>query len=233
MEEPSAQAGGSFCWRLSRFLSLQSQNGRVRIFHRLHPEPIELAKSDWIHFHQSTLGNAAVDNRLQALLISRELLIPNEDADREAIKQSRHQFLERISYPFILYLLTARGCNSNCAYCPVPRYEIALGDAFLKQQHTELAIDEWLQIIKSRSLSQRPHLIILYGGEPLLNAEVVISTVLHLEELRSKRQFIPDNLQIVVATNADSNDFIIGNAVQRTQCCSSSWVGRIDRGAEW
>lgn len=155
---------------------------------------------DWDAFSVQ-LKSGEAESRLHSLMVERQLLVKDANDDRSALDAARQQFVRKIAYPFILYLLAARGCNFACKYCPVPKYQKTLGDSFIRADAVAAAMDAWLELIEEQYDSDQTHLVIIYGGEPLLNAETLPQVVRHIQNIESGKRFLPRKIKIVLATN--------------------------------
>lgn len=94
----------------------------------------------------------------------------------------------------LMYLLLTDRCNFNCPYCFIENNYSEKERSFLKLEDAEKAIDYFFK--NSSSKEQR---IIFYGGEPLLNKDVLIKAI---EKIRK----ISKTAHIGINTNGSSYD---------------------------
>lgn len=102
----------------------------------------------------------------------------------------------------ILYLLLTDACNIRCKYC----YFLApmtcqYKHSHMSQETAKNALDLFVRSV-SKSIA-KGHLdqhIILYGGEPTLNKQVVLFTLKYIDELKSKG-LLPESLSVTMNTN--------------------------------
>lgn len=102
----------------------------------------------------------------------------------------------------ILYLLLSDACNIRCRYCyflaPMPSgYRFSR----MKRETAIKALDLFSQCVK-RSISKghpEQH-IVIYGGEPTLNKEVLLEALRYIDELKAK-ELLPEKLPVTLNTN--------------------------------
>lgn len=182
---------------LSRYIGVKERDGIVALFHQLHPEPTFCSLEDWekIRAGQFEELDTIVDElRHQKLII---------DASEEDDKEFGMVVVEiegKLNQTTILYLMTAQGCNFGCKYCPVPEIAKKYGASILSIEDALAGIDLWGEHLKESYDSSLPYFVIFYGGEPLLNKEVVKSSLYYLEAKKEKG-VLPTDLNIMIATN--------------------------------
>ncbi|MFA6393437.1 MAG: radical SAM protein [Patescibacteria group bacterium] len=152
-------------------------------------------------------------------LIERRLIMPiGERYDID--DYLRMQNLLKENGVGILYLLATDGCNLGCSYCYIENvlpkdYQFSL----MSKETAKQGID-----LFARSLSrtiEEPH-VILYGGEPLLNPEVVHWSIDYVLRLKDDGT-LPEKTGITINTNATliSRDFIDFLADKKVQIAVS------------
>lgn len=181
---------------LSQYLRVREKDGFVAVFHELHPDPVYASKQIWNEFIEGSLDQG---HKLVSSLKDRKLIIQcpaDDEADFASVASKLEQKLDQ---PTILYLMTAQGCNFSCGYCPVPAIAKKYGDSRLSIENAFAGIDLWLEHVKE-SDPAAPYYVIFYGGEPLLNKEVIFACLDQLSALR-KQGRLPENTSLMIATN--------------------------------
>ncbi|NCU28605.1 MAG: radical SAM protein [Candidatus Moranbacteria bacterium] len=115
-----------------------------------------------------------------------------------------HKYQEILNKPSIniLYLLLTDSCNLRCKYCyflaPMPKEHHF---SFMKKETALMSIDLFSRCVKkSREEGHEEQHIVLYGGEPTLNKDVLISSLKYIDDLKSKL-LLPKTTNITLNTN--------------------------------
>jgi len=185
---------------------MRERDGIVGVFHELHPDPIFCTRQEWEKLVAGVTGGGKV---LTSALKQRKLIIGRPDEDDAELKKTT-SFLERkLNQPTTLYLMTAQGCNFGCEYCPVPGIARKHGEVFLSKEDAFAGIDLWMEHLKDVHDSRLEYFVIFYGGEPLLNMEVIGESLAYLR-IKRDVEGLPHNLNFMVATNGVllTDDFI-------------------------
>jgi len=102
----------------------------------------------------------------------------------------------------ILYLLLSDACNIRCRYCyflaPMPRdYQSSL----MKKETATRALDMFARCVKkSVAKGHKEQHIVIYGGEPTTNKEVLIETLKYVDVLK-EGGILPETVSVTVNTN--------------------------------
>lgn len=195
----------SFC--ISRFLRLFKRDKIVALFHQLHPAPIYLQETTWHNF-ESNLAKEISPSKVSNLileLVSKRLLINNQDVDRQEFDTAREQILQKVNRPTILYLMMAQGCNFTCAYCPIPNLAKSYGEKLLSFDDAVAGIVLWEKHIEDFPPDNDSYFLIFYGGEPLLNWEVIERLLPYIDEEQAAGH-LPQSLEMMLCTNGSLVD---------------------------
>jgi uncharacterized protein len=176
----------------SKYLKTREKEGRVAIFHELHPYPVYSTVERWKRYDESN------DSALTAALRQKGLIVDSPDDDERAKVAAMEGLKKRLDHATILYLMTAQGCNQNCGYCPVPEIAARYGESMLSTESAIAGIRLWKEHLRETYDPETPYYVIFYGGEPLLNKRTVIETI---EYLRLERDALPKKLNVMVSTN--------------------------------
>jgi sulfatase maturation enzyme AslB (radical SAM superfamily) len=179
----------------------------VALFHQLHPEPVYLSEHTWRNFPEQLLSGTLPKwmNSLLQELIARKLFIDNKSVDTEELAKARANALRFLNRPSILYLMMAQGCNFACTYCPIPALARRYGNRLLSFKDAVAGIELWRKHIEEQPQDDDPYFLIFYGGEPLLNREVLEQLLPYVsEEQRAGR--LPKKLELMLCTNGSLVD---------------------------
>ena len=185
---------------LSRFLRVFEKNELVALVHLLQPEPVYLFKKNWRDIASCIDAEVQLDNNILSELITRKILITDIGVDKQILKETREQALRALNRPTILYLMMAQGCNFACTYCPIPTLAKRYGEHLLSFEDAVSGIALWQKhIIEEQPQDNDPYFLIFYGGEPLLNREVLERLLPYVAEEQSAGR-LPKKLKLMLCT---------------------------------
>lgn len=188
----------TFPCQVSRYLKVRERWGDVALFHELRPDPLYCRKSEWEPLVKDVA--ACRHASLYQKLVSRGLLVTCDADDDHELREVSARLERRMSQPTILYLMLAQGCNFACKYCPIPEQAKRYGERLLSAEDARAGVDLWLGHIRESPDPPGPRFLIFYGGEPLLNKEVIESTIRYVTQLRRCGQS-PENIRLMICTN--------------------------------
>ncbi len=191
----------------SRFLRTFARNGVIAIIHLLHPEPIYLPLKTWqgiLQGLEKELASVGVSDVLTELM-NRKLLIDHLHTDQQELEIARSKALKALDRPTILYLMLAQGCNLACRYCPIPTLAKRYGERLLSFEDAIAGIALWQKHIEEYPRDDNPYFLIFYGGEPLLNREVLERLLPYVADEQSAGR-LPKNLELMLCTNGSLID---------------------------
>lgn len=191
----------------SRFLRAFERNDVITIMHLLHPEPMYLSLKTWQSTLQDWEGKLAQVSRSEVLteLINRKLLIDHPHIDQQELESARSRTLKALDRPTILYLMLAQGCNFACSYCPIPTLAKQYGERLLSFEDAIAGITLWQKHIREYPRDDAPHSLIFYGGEPLLNREVLERLLPYIAGEQNAGR-LPKKLELMLCTNGSLID---------------------------
>lgn len=201
-----------FVWRVqrfhaSRFLRVLTRDGLVAVFHQLHPEPVYLTERIWRDFSERVISGT-LSGRMSGLLqelIDRKLFVNDPSADLEELAKARADVLRLLDRPTILYLMMAQGCNFACTYCPIPALAKRYDERLLSFEDAVAGIMLWRKHIEEQPRDDDPYFLIFYGGEPLLNREVLEQLLPYVDKEQSAGR-LPKKLELMLCTNGSLVD---------------------------
>jgi len=191
----------------SRFLRILTRDKLVTVFHQLHPEPVYLTERVWLDFLKR-VNSGTLSEQMGSLaqdLIARKLFINNPSIDLEELVKARTNALRLLGRPTILYLMMAQSCNFVCTCCPIPALAKRYGEYLLSFDDAIAGIALWWKHIKEQPQDDNPYFLIFYGGEPLLNREVLERLLSHVAKEQSAGQ-LPKKLELMLCTNGSLVD---------------------------
>lgn len=180
---------------ISRYLRKQVAGDRAVVFHQLHPDPTHCSAEDL----RRLLGNEPLSPELRAELIRKKLLVSSVEEDDAEYERASRRLIAKHSRTTGLYLMTAQGCNLECEYCPVPGIARKYGESMLTEEMAIAGIELWFEHLKDLDDPDQECIVIFYGGEPLLNKEVIKASLRHLKE--SSHEAKPKKLATLIVTN--------------------------------
>lgn len=99
------------------------------------------------------------------------------------------------------YIIVTENCNFNCKYC-------FISDAVQKKKHSKIMTTEvadkavaLLQSTYERQKEEYDKTITFYGGEPLLNIELIQHIMNEIDRVRSSGRYWPSDVKYAVITN--------------------------------
>jgi sulfatase maturation enzyme AslB (radical SAM superfamily) len=194
-------------FRASRFLRALTRDGLVALFHQLCPEPVYLSEQVWRDFPEQVISGT-LPKRMNGLvqeLVARKLLVSDENIDADELAKARTSTLRLLSHPTILYLMMAQGCNFACTYCPIPALAKRYGERLLSFEDAVAGIKLWRKHIEDNLEDGDPYFLIFYGGEPLLNREVLERLLPYVSGEQSAGR-LPKKLELMLCTNGSLVD---------------------------
>jgi sulfatase maturation enzyme AslB (radical SAM superfamily) len=191
----------------SRFLRVLARDGLVALFHQLRPEPVYLSEQVWRDFPERVISGTLPErmNGLVQELIAHKLFVSSENVDEEELARTRANALQLLNRPTILYLMMAQGCNFACTYCPIPALIKRYGERLLSFEDAVAGIKLWQKHIEDQPQDDKPYFLIFYGGEPLLNREVLERLLLYVSGEQSAGR-LPKKLELMLCTNGSLVD---------------------------
>ncbi|MEY8461115.1 FibroRumin system radical SAM peptide maturase [Eggerthellaceae bacterium 24-137] len=184
--------------KISRFTHTFDLGEHVALWHSLRMQPAFLSREIYEQFLQGECSDA-----LKNELMRKKILTAKECEDEEVLARIRGNVPEpdvRLGY-FIL----SENCNLACRYCFVGSDVCGGGNSSTKNMTKEVAekaIDVFARQLElsSTNYEEEQSDIIFFGGEPLLQFDVLIHVVERVRCLAEKRPVLA-NTQFAVITN--------------------------------
>lgn len=191
----------------SRFLQILRRDDLVALYHQLHPAPLYLSQAQWNSFSARGISGTASGEMIALAdeLVSRRLFISDHSVDLEELDLARAKALRLLDRPTILYLMLAQHCNYACKNCPIPALAKKHGDRRLSFEDAVAGIKLWQRHIADAAKDCEPYYIIFYGGEPLLNRDVLEALLPYIHRERNAGN-LPRNIELMLCTNGSLID---------------------------
>lgn len=175
---------------------------RVALYNSLNLE-VAFLNRDFVERHrqgQMLTSSDATSERILEQLKKIGFLI-EEQADGYELYRSYQKALEEPAIN-ILYLLLSDACNIRCRYCyflaPMPR---GYRPSLMKKETAIKALDLFTRCVKKSIARGHPEQhVVIYGGEPTLNKEVLLEALLYIDSLKAK-ELLPQSISVTVNTN--------------------------------
>ncbi|MFH1968618.1 MAG: radical SAM protein [bacterium] len=190
---------------MSSFLQVLAREKLVALVHKLHPEPVYLLKTTWHSIKSSLARGTSLKCDVVSELIDRKLLVNDPNIDQQELKIAREKTLQALDRPTILYLMMAQGCNFACSYCPIPALAKQYGEHLLSFEDAVAGIALWQKHIEEQPRDDDPYFLIFYGGEPLLNREVLEKLLPYVSDEQNEGR-LPQKLELMLCTNGSLMD---------------------------
>lgn len=190
---------------LSRFMQVLEKDDLVVLVHKLHPEPVFLLAAKWRDIIESPSDGFLSNQGIISELILRKMFIDNDDTDKKELIAAREKAIHILNRPTILYLMMSQGCNFSCNYCPIPALTEKYGKQLLSLEDAMAGIKLWQKHIHEYPPDDNSYFLIFYGGEPLLNREVLEQLLPYIADEQKAERF-PHKLELMLCTNGSLID---------------------------
>ena len=195
---------------LSRFAhTFDLDDDHIALYHSLRMKPVYLTRTEHKNF-SGFMQNSKIESlsdfpdslaQIAAELMDCKILTKDSDTDDMVIKFFRSKLPE----PAIsgCYFILSEQCNLACKYCflgnnnPEKRKHFSLENMSLET--AKKALDFYIRQLEKNDKIVKPF-IIFYGGEPLINFEVLDFIAERINELRLTKSFFK-NAEMSVVTN--------------------------------
>lgn len=190
---------------ISKFAQKLIKNGYVARFNSLKNVPI------FYSLELDQLVENYISNNCDERLINEDIkeiidnlkqnkvIVPNLKYDDEILNAIINTIPK--PYPSILYLIMTEKCNFACDYCFIERYMDQKKTNTMTIEIADKAIDFYVrQIKKDPSRFNEKKEILFYGGEPLLNFEVVKFCAQKINQYK-KEGLLPKDTSMGMVTN--------------------------------
>jgi uncharacterized protein len=135
------------------------------------------------------------------LMLDERLLVSDPAQDDGLLAHMKANLKSEITLE-LLYLLVTDNCNLRCNYCfeETPEKPCDYRPGTMTCETARLALETFARLQARYSNPSKTKIVHLYGGEPMLNPEVVEYAVLYTEQLKGRGD-LPPNTEITIVTN--------------------------------
>lgn len=112
-----------------------------------------------------------IDKNMEKTLYESGIITINSQKDQEVLNYLKKEYRKTQKEIGLLYLIVSQCCNLKCTYCFLENEYGNWKNLIMSQEVAKKAIDEFLSHTQAVGIVKPT--IMLYGGEPLLNWEVV------------------------------------------------------------
>lgn len=198
--------------RFSRYTYVFDLGDDIALYHSLRMKPVYLSKKVYKNLKEWLASSFCFDyddapnnicNEVKEL-VKYKILNSCEEDDEKVLQFVR----SRIPNPAInvCYMITSEQCNLACRYCflgnndPIKRNNFSLEN--MSFETADKAVDFFIRQIKLSQidLENNKPVIIFYGGEPLINYEVLVHIAEKVNKLRKIEKCI-EHLEMSMVTN--------------------------------
>lgn len=198
--------------RFSRYTHIFDLDNAVALYHSLRMKPIYLNKETYKNL-QTWLASSFCDDysdapdniKLEVLELAKfKILNLSEEEDKKILSFVKN----KIPKPAIsvCYMIISDQCNLACKYCFLGNNDSSIRESFtlknMSKETADKAIDFYINQLKKSGLDFEKNnpILIFYGGEPLVNYEVLEYIAECLNNMRDKEKCIK-NLEMSVISN--------------------------------
>ena len=198
--------------RLSRYTHIFDLGDSVALYHSLRMKPVYLKKDAYEGLQAWLVGTFCTNysdapEKLKATvdeLVKYKILNHSEEDDDKVLQFVR----SRIPSPAInvCYMITSEQCNLACKYCFLGNNDECKRNNFLlenmSKETADKAVDFFINQIKLSGLDFEDNkpAIIFYGGEPLVNYDVLVYIAEKINSLRDVEKCVK-NMELSMVSN--------------------------------
>ena len=183
---------------ISKFVHSIDLGEHVVLWHSLRMKPVFLEHAVYDEF---ILGNCNAE--LERELSEKKIILAHENEDEEVLSRLRsHAPQPDVG---LGYFILSENCNLACRYCFVGSDACGKGTSFKKDMTREVAdkaIDVFARQLEHSTTDYKKvdSNIIFFGGEPLLNYDVLKYVCRRINELKNERPVL-NHTHLAVITN--------------------------------
>ena len=159
--------------RYAHFLKLQDE--RYAVYNSLMMDVLFVDESE----KERIINHELSDPEAISMLSDKGIYINDESADDKALAVLRNAYQNMVGKIKMMYLILTNSCNLNCRYCFLennPYYDEKR--SHMSEEIAMLAASKYCAYLKINKIESP--LIVLYGGEPLINFETVKKVISYI-----------------------------------------------------
>lgn len=198
--------------KLSRYTHTYDLGDAIALYHSLRMKPVYLKRETYENLQAWLVGSFCIDSKNPPESIKNEveelikykILSTKDNEDNKVLDFVR----SRIPAPAInvCYFIMSEQCNLACKYCFLGNNDAKKRKSFslenMSKETADKAIEFFIRQIKLSGLDSDDNspVVIFYGGEPLMNYEVLEHVAKKFNNLRNTEKCIK-NIQLSMVTN--------------------------------
>lgn len=188
--------------RFSRYVHFyEVGNGTIGVFHSLLIRTVFLSVQEKNFIDRYLKDYIPLnDDQKETInyLFSNYYIVTSANEDEELYRQCVDMI-----YPAAIsnaYIVVTENCNFNCKYCFISERVLANGSNKIMTREVAKASVELLQRTYERQQHEYDKTITFYGGEPLLNFDIIQYFMQEIEHLKSS-SYWPSDIKYAIITN--------------------------------
>lgn len=140
-----------------------------------------------------------ISNELKETLIENKIFVENDNDDEKLLEFAKSKIMT--PYPSIVYFILSEKCNLACKYCFLGNAKKRTIDLDMTKEIANKALEYY-----SYQIRQKPQWynhrkeFIFYGGEPLMNFDVM-KYVIEQSQKMQKEKLLPEDIKYSLITN--------------------------------
>lgn len=163
---------------LSRYVHfVKLRDGRYAVYNNLMMDVLYVDESE----KERIINHELSDSETINMLSDKGIYINDESADDNALTVLRSAYQDVVGKIKMMYLILTNSCNLNCSYCFLennPYYNEKR--SHMSEDIAMLAASKYCTYIQNNGI--KSPLIVLYGGEPLINFETIKKVIGYISE---------------------------------------------------
>lgn len=185
----------------SKYVHLFRVEDKYVYYNSLYLNPVYLSENQHNELlkYLSNINSEKLDDDFEEMLVRNKILIENEDEDELLINNARSNIVT--PYPVIVYFILSENCNLSCKYC-------FLGNSICRETMPSMTREtaEKALLYYSKQIRLKPEWyshqkeFIFYGGEPLINFDVLKFIVNRTKEMQENGE-LPQKIKFSMVTN--------------------------------
>lgn len=199
-------------YRFSDFCKTFRKNGIVALYHSLFSEVVFIPKAEFGKIQncfekekrpaqkiEEILGGDS--ERLLNFLIKNSFLVQYDFSELEQLETIRSSIVSERTLE-IMYILLTDGCNLRCRYCFLesPEKTEDFRPTIMDKKTALLAVETFSRLTNLYGRKGYDRFIHLYGGEPLINFDVLKTVTEYVGEMKHDG-LLPANTRLILITN--------------------------------
>jgi len=197
-------------YRLSKWChSFKINNDITALFHSISMSVLYLLSKDFNNL-ETEAGIKSLDKDTFNALVEEKFLVLSNYKEFQELISIRDKLLKDISLE-MMYLIVTDGCNLRCRYCfeETPCFNLPFNPTLMDVKTANASIDLFVKLAHKYGKKNRRKIIHLYGGEPLLNFEIIKVVTEKLNKIKKYDPLFKDCKLVIITNGTLFNDEIV------------------------